>query len=151
MRKSSRALLLLFVCGVVCGIAFAADMIALAPGRYAVTTVMTLNGNKMAPNTKSRCITKDDLQDPERLFNERFLDGFKPDPNCTEHNVKISADKASYDEECAKPEMSARTVHVEATFSDTAYSVARSVKPKSPRAMPFVYTISAKRTGDCTQ
>jgi Protein of unknown function (DUF3617) len=135
---------------VMCAVAFAAaGAIGLKPGKYSVTTVMSMNGNKMAPNIRSRCITTADLQDPERIFNERFLDNFKPDSNCTEHNPKINGNKVSYDEDCAKPEMSARTVHVEATVSETGYTAVRSVKPKSPRALPLVYTISAKRTGDC--
>lgn len=133
-----------------CGVAFAAgSTIGLKPGQYSVTTVMSMAGNKMAPNTRNRCITTADLQDPERIFNERFLDNFKPDSNCTEHNLKINGNKVSYDEDCAKPELSAHTVHVEATVSETGYTAVRSVKPKSPRALPFVYTISAKRTGDC--
>lgn len=135
---------------VMCGVAYAAGgTIGLTPGRYSVTMVMSMNGKKMAPNTKSRCITTTDLQDPERIFNERFLDNFKPDPNCTERNLKISGNRVSYDEECAKPELSARTVHVEATVSESGYTAVRSVKPKSPRAPAMVYTISGKRTGDC--
>lgn len=127
----------------------ASEPIPLRPGRYSVTTVMSVNGKKMAPAMKRRCITSVDLQDPERIFNDGFLNNFRPDPNCTERNLKINGNKISYDEECAKPTISACTVHVEATVSETEYSAVRSVKAKSPRAPSMDYAISAKRAGAC--
>lgn len=136
----------IFLLFMACGVAVAVgNGVGLKPGRYDVTTTMSLSGKSMSPNTKSRCIAASDLQDPERIFNERFLDGFKPESKCSEHNVKINGSKVSYDEDCPN-----RSVHVDATVSETGYSAVRSVTPKSPRALPFTYKISAKRTGDCT-
>jgi hypothetical protein len=148
MKKVWGTVGLLVIAGIA---AWASGAVALKPGRYSVTTVMSMNGRNYPPNTQSRCITNKDLQDPRRIFNERFMANFEPDPNCTERNLKTDGSKISYDEDCPTPAVSAHTVHVEGTVSESGYSAVRSVKPKSPRALPFVYTISAKRTGDCAQ
>ena len=132
-------------------LAFAADpAVNLQPGKYEVATIMemTMNGNsKTYPSqTTTRCLTPAQLADPEQVFNERVAAAYRPDPSCTQHNLKTSSTAVSYDEDCNN-----RTVHVDATLSSTSYSAVRNVLPKSPRAPHMSYKITGKRTGDCAK
>lgn len=125
---------------------FASSAMGLKPGKYEETTTMEMNGKPTSqPAIHTKCISSEDIQDPEAVFNERIFARYKPDPTCTRRNLTNSAGKISYDEDCTN-----RKVHVDATFSDTQYSAVRSVTPRSG-PMAFTYRISGKRTGNCSK
>lgn len=134
---------------VVCVAAAAAGpVVNLLPGKYEVDTEsqLTMHGNSQTNHQAkaTRCLTTAQLEDPEQVFNERFVANYHPDKSCTQQNLKASATAVVYDEECTN-----RTVHVEATLSGTAYSVSRKVVPKDPRSPLLDYKITGKRVGEC--
>ncbi len=122
------------------------SVVDLKPGKYQETTTMEMNGKATSqPNIHIKCISADDLQHPEAIFNERVFKLYKPDPACATHNLTTSGGKIAYDEDCAN-----RKVHVDATVSGTEYSAVRSVTPKSG-SMGFTYRMKGKRTGECSK
>ncbi len=120
--------------------------LGLKTGKYEETVTIEMNGKAMSePNVHSKCISAEDLQEPEAVFNERVFKRYKPDPTCATHNLTNSGGKISYDEDCTN-----RKVHVDATVSGTEYSAVRSVTAKSGSSA-FTYKMKGKRTGDCAK
>lgn len=117
----------------------------LKPGRYEVTISYEVQHERQNQSEKTaRCIRPPDLENPERIFNDRTDSAPSPGTVCTVRDFKSSAGKISYDAECSN-----RTVHVEGTVEESGFSVVRSVTPRAGQAVPLKFTIRGRRTGDC--
>lgn len=118
----------------------------LKPGKYQVKTRTALAGHDQGEDRgKTLCITSTDLEDPERIFNERFFLTHKADPTCTTKNLQNEHGKLSYDEDCDD-----RLIHVDATLFEGEYAAVRTVNPKSG-AISVTFTMTGKRVGDCKE
>jgi hypothetical protein len=116
----------------------------LKPGQFLLTVTYEIQGQVSRSNTSSRCIAASDLDNPEKVFNDRVLAGPNTEESCTVKNLKNADGRISYDADCLN-----RLTHVNATLQSTEFSVVRHVKPKSSRGVSFKTTLTAKRTGDC--
>jgi hypothetical protein len=119
----------------------------LTPGKFLLTVTYEIQGQQPGkPNTSSRCIAASDLDNPEKIFNDRAFAGFKADESCTVKNLKNADGRISYDADCSN-----RVAHVEGTLLNAEFSVVRDVKPKSSRGVSLKLTLTGKRTGDCSK
>ncbi|HTS12728.1 MAG TPA: DUF3617 family protein [Candidatus Limnocylindrales bacterium] len=122
-----------------------AATIDLKPGQYDFSVTYEIQGQVPSPPKRGpRCIPADDLDNPEKIFNDRMSDGFKADDSCIVRNFRNDGGKISYDADCSN-----RIAHVEGTVAQTEFSVVRDVKPKSGHSVSLKLTIAGKRTGDC--
>ncbi len=123
-----------------------ASNLDLRPGEYSFTITYEIGGK--APNsshTVPRCIAPSDLDSPEKIFNDRVSDRFRPDPSCVIKNLKLAGGRISYDAVCAN-----RLTHVEGTINSTEFRATRDVKPKTGPGVLFRLELTGKRTGGCT-
>ncbi|HKV61820.1 MAG TPA: DUF3617 family protein [Candidatus Acidoferrum sp.] len=118
--------------------------VQLKPGQYAMTVTYEVQEQRQNElRTAARCITTADLDDPEKVFDERTSAVQNRDV-CPVKNLKSAGAKISYDAECAN-----RTVHVEGSLSETGFSVVRTVTPKASPGVQLKFIVAGKRTGDC--
>ncbi|HLW54760.1 MAG TPA: DUF3617 family protein [Candidatus Angelobacter sp.] len=127
--------------------AAAAAAIGLQPGEFLFTITYQIQGaGKGTSSTNSRCIAAADLDNPEKVFNDRVFADFKADESCTVRDFKSSGGKISYDADCSN-----RVAHVEGRLTSTEFWVIRDVTPKASRGVSLKLTLTGKRTGECTK
>ena len=123
----------------------AAANVKLKPGKYALTITYEVQDQRQSESgNATRCITPEDLDNPEEIFNDRIAGSPKQKVSCSVRDLKNAGGKISYDADCSN-----RTVHVEGTLSSTEFSVVRTVKPKASQDVPLKFTVRGKRLGDC--
>jgi hypothetical protein len=124
-----------------------ATPLGLKPGKFLLTITSEIQGQQPGRSSaSSRCIAASDLDNPEKVFNDRVFAGFKADESCTVKNLKNEDGKISYDADCSN-----RLAHVEGTLSSTEFSVVRDIKPKSSRGVSLKITLTGKREGECAK
>ncbi|HUJ32184.1 MAG TPA: DUF3617 family protein [Candidatus Acidoferrum sp.] len=144
MKDAKTWLFATLLLGVSTSLATAAT-VDLKPGKYDFSVTYEIQGQEPGPpKTGPRCIVPDDLDNPEKVFNDRMAAGFTADESCTVKNFKNANGRISYDADCSN-----RIAHVEGTVAQTEFSVVRDVKPKSGRGVSLKLTVAGKRTGDC--
>lgn len=117
----------------------------LEPGEYDFTVTYEIQGEQPArPKTTARCITREELDQPEEVFNDSSAAPRKENEPCAVKNLKGSGGKISYDADCSN-----RLVHVEGRVSRTEFVVVRNVRPKGSQGVPLRFTLWARRTGSC--
>jgi hypothetical protein len=117
----------------------------LKPGEYDFTVTYEIQGEQPArPITAARCITLDELDSPEEIFNDSAFVKNKASEPCKVKNLKESGESISYDADCSN-----RLVHVEGTVKRTEFSVVRNVRPKTTRGVSLKFTLRGRRTGGC--
>ncbi len=117
----------------------------LTPGKYAFTITYEVQDQRQDESrTGTRCIAPSDLDNPEKIFNDRMLAGSKSEDSCAVKDLKSGDGTISYDADCQN-----RLVHVEGTVGSTEFSVIREVKPKASKGVSLKLTLRGKRTGDC--
>lgn len=123
----------------------AAANVELKPGKYAFTVTYEVQDQRQNESrTGTRCIAAADLDNPEKIFNDRLLAREKSDESCTVSGLKSSGGRISYDADCQN-----RLVHVEGTIGNTGFSVVREVKPKASQGVWLKLTLMGKRISDC--
>src|SRR6185437_9751202 len=133
------------VVAVLCGGVAAAANADLKPGKYALTiTYEVQNQRQNESRSGTRCITLRDLDNPEKIFNDRVTAQPKQEESCSVKQLRSIGGKISYDAECSN-----RIVHVEGNLSGTEFSVVRTVKPKASQGVSLKFTVRGRRTGDC--
>jgi hypothetical protein len=122
--------------------------VPLKPGKYAITYSMEMNGQSMGAPAKAgpRCLNSSDMSDPENVFSQNAYNGMGRNPQCKITNLSNGGGKITYDLECPRS-----TDHVEAIVSGESFTVTRSAKGKTSRAMSMVTKVEGKRVGDCTK
>ena len=119
--------------------------IDLKPGEYTLTVSYQVQDQRQNESrTGTRCIALDDLDNPEKIFNDRMLAGNSQDADCVVRDLRSGDGQISYDADCQN-----RFVHVQGTIGNTEFSVVREVKPKASREVSMKVTLRGKRTGDC--
>jgi hypothetical protein len=114
--------------------------VKLRPGKYIVTITYEVQEQRQnEPRIATRCITLNDLADPERLFNDQ-----QNGSECTVRNLVSGDRKIQYDADCPN-----RTVHVEGDVSGQGFSVVRLVTPRSNQGVSLKIAERGTRTGDC--
>jgi hypothetical protein len=123
-----------------------AQPVPIDAGEYAISAVTATAGSAegATPQKGSRCITAEDLANPESVFNNRFLAGFKADPSCTVSGLSISASKVSYATQCKYA-----NVQVDAAITRTSFSVLRKASNKTGAGPGAESRIEGKRIGAC--
>lgn len=117
----------------------------LEPGEYDFTVAYEIQGERPArPKTAARCITPDELNSPEEIFNDSAFGKPKANETCKVKNLKESGESISYDADCSN-----RLVHVEGTVKRTEFSVVRNVRPKTTRGVSLRFKLRGRRTGGC--
>jgi hypothetical protein len=115
--------------------------VKLQAGRYNVTITYEVQEQRQnEARITTRCITAEDLSDPERVFNDQ---GNRE--GCTVRNLMSGNRKIRYDAECPN-----RTVHVEGELSGQSFSVVRIVKPNGNQGVSLKLAERGTRTGDCS-
>jgi len=118
----------------------------LAPGKYIVTITYEVQDQRQNElHTTTRCITRGDLNDPEKIFNDQTGTPAESVKACSVRNVRSSNEQVSYDVDCSN-----RTVHVDGNVSGNGFSVVRAVTPKGNKAVSLRFTVRGRRTGDCS-
>lgn len=129
----------------VCGAAGAAANLGLKPGKYTVTITYQVQDQRQSQSRSStRCVTQQDLGNPEKIFNDQVVATPKEKDACSVKDLKSADGKISYDAECVN-----RTVHVEGILSGTEFAVVRTVKPEASEGVSLKFTVKGTRTGDC--
>jgi hypothetical protein len=115
----------------------------LKPGKYQTTAEMEMNGQKMPPQTDTRCI------DAKETDIDAMLDQAKSDPTCELKNVKKSAGKVTFDVVCKPPKESKG--HGEITYSAEEMDMTVAVTANNPKAGEIKMNMHShsKRVGDC--
>ncbi|HKF51904.1 MAG TPA: DUF3617 family protein [Candidatus Acidoferrales bacterium] len=122
-----------------------AATVELKPGKYAFTVTYEVQDQRQNESrTGARCIVTADLDNPEKIFNDRLLASDKSEESCTVSGLQSGGGRISYDADCQN-----RLVHVEGTIANTEFSVVREVKPKASHGVSLKLTLMGKRTGDC--
>jgi hypothetical protein len=124
-----------------------AATVELRPGKYAFTVTYEVQDQRQnETRTGMRCIAPADLDNPEKIFNDRLLAGGKPEESCTVSGLKSGGGRISYDADCRN-----RLVHVEGSVGNAGFSVVREVKPKASHGISLKLTLMGKRLGDCNK
>jgi len=143
-RKSTLKMIAVIVLAIPFAALAAAATVDLKPGKYALTITYEVQDQRQSESqSAARCITAKDLDNPERIFNDRIAATPKEE-TCLVKDLKNSGGKISYDAECSN-----RTVHVEGNVSATGFAVVRTVKPKASEGVSLKFTVRGTRTGDC--
>jgi hypothetical protein len=117
----------------------------LRPGKFEFTITYEIQGEQSAASkTAARCVTPEQLDNPEEIFTDSAVDKHKSNASCKVENLKDSGEKISYDADCSN-----RLVHVEGTVSGTEFLVVRNVKPKASKGVSLKLVLRGRRTGDC--
>lgn len=118
----------------------AAGKMNLQPGKYSVTITYEVQEQRQnEARITTRCITAEDLDDPERVFNDQGNG-----KECAVRNLTSGGGRISYEAECAN-----RTVHVEGDLSGRSFSVVRTVTPRGNQGVRLKAAERGRRTGDC--
>lgn len=121
-------------------------ILELKPGRYTVTiTYEVQNQRQNEPRIAMRCITAEDLGDPEMVFSAQAAPPQRKGEECSVKKFRSSNQVLSYEAECPN-----RTVHVEGTLNADGFSVVRSVTPKGNETVLLKFAVRGRRTGDCS-
>lgn len=148
-RLPTGGLNLLFAAAVLasCAPLATAASVELQPGKYAFAVTYEVQDQRQNESrTGTRCIVPADLDNPEKIFNDRLLAGEKSDESCTVSRLKTGGGMISYDADCQN-----RLVHVEGRVGSTDFSVVREVKPKASQGVSFKLTLMGKRMSDCSK
>lgn len=133
------ALAVIFLIG---GSACAAEQLPLKPGEYILTiTYEVQEQRENQAHVVTRCITRVELDDPERIFTD---ENAAKQSSCPVRNLQTSAGRISYDADCHS-----RSVHVEGTLGAAEFAVVRTVRPKGNQNVTLKLTIRANRSRDC--
>lgn len=117
----------------------------LKPGKYALTVTYEVQDQRQNQSrSATRCIRPRDLNNPEKIFDDRVVATPKEEDACSVRNLRTANRQVSYDADCSN-----RTVHVEGTLSDGGFSVIRTVTPKGNQGVSLKFMVSGRRTGDC--
>lgn len=124
----------------------AAPILKLEPGRYTVTiTYEVQNQRQNEPRIAIRCITAEDLRDPETIFSDQTASPQTTGETCSVKKLRSGDGTLSYEAECPN-----RTVHVEGTWSSDGFSVVRRVTPKGNETVLLKFAVRGRRIGDCS-
>jgi hypothetical protein len=119
----------------------------LEPGKYVLTITYEVQDQRQnEPRTATRCITRDDLDDPEKIFNDQTSSPAESVTPCSVRNLRSTDRQVSYDADCPN-----RTVHVKGSVTGNGFSVVRAVTPKGNSAVSLRFTVRGRRTGDCPE
>lgn len=131
----------------ICGTLGAAPNLKLEPGKYAVTVTWEVQDQRQnEPTFTTRCITRQDLGYPERIFHYQTSSPPEKTETCSVQNFKKADGRISYQADCSN-----RTVHVEGNLSHEAFSVVRTVMAKGNQEVSLKFIVSGRRTGDCSK
>lgn len=131
----------------ICGTLAAAPNLKLEPGRYVVTITSQVQDQRQnEPRITARCITRQDLGYPEKIFNDQASSPPGKTEECSVKNLKRADRKISYEADCSN-----RTVHVEGNLSHQGFSVVRTVMAKGNEGISLKFIVSGRRTGDCSR
>ena len=118
----------------------------LKPGKYVVKITYEVQDQRQNElRTTTRCITRRDLDDPERILNEQTSAPAESVKTCSVRNLRSTNRQISYDADCAN-----RTVHVDGNVSGNRFSVVRAIIPKRNKAVSLRFTVRGRRTDDCS-
>ncbi len=124
----------------------AAPSLKLEPGRYVVTVTYEVQDQRQnEPRTTTRCITRLDLNDPEKIFNDQTSSPAQNGEACSVKSLKTVNRTVSYEADCAN-----RTVQVKGMLGSDGFSVVRTVMPKGNQGVSLKFTVRGERTGDCS-
>lgn len=120
--------------------------VPLQPGNYVITYTMKMNGESLGKPERSHphCLTSADMSDPEAVFSQNAYNGMGRNPQCKIAGLAADGGKFSYELECPRS-----TDHVEATLTADSFTVTRSAKGRTSRAVGVVTQVDGKRVGDC--
>jgi hypothetical protein len=120
--------------------------LTLKPGRYEIASTWIVQGQSHPSQPVRRCIATGDLIYPERVFNAAVGQPSIAYRSCTIKNLNYSGGKVAYDQDCAR-----FVTHVEGTYSETGYSVTRTLEPKvkTKAGVGSQIRLEAKRVADC--
>ncbi len=126
--------------------AFSPADLTLKPGKYEIASTWVLDGTSRPSQPARRCIAEVDLNYPERVFNAAVGNPSVAERSCTIKNLSYSAGKVTYDQDCAR-----FVTHVTGTYSETGYSVTRTLEPKvtTKTGVSSLIKLEAKRVADC--
>ena len=131
----------------VCGTLAAAPNLKLEPGRYVVTITSQVQDQRQnEPRVTARCITRQDLGYPEKIFNYQTSSPPGKTEECSVKNFKRADRRISYQADCSN-----RTVRVEGDLSNEGFSVVRTVTPRGNQAVSLKFIVSGRRTGNCSK
>ena len=118
----------------------------LEPGRYIVTITYEVQDQRQNESrTATRCITRRDLDDPEKIFNDQTSSPPGNGQACSVSGLKTTNRRVLYEADCAN-----RTVHVKGSLGSDGFSIVRTVTPKGNRGVSLKFTVRGRRTGDCS-
>jgi hypothetical protein len=100
---------------------------------------MSVRGSPIAPETKKRCFSAEQLGNVENVFNVRPMAGF-----CKLGPVAVGGGKVSYTAECPNS-----LVQVEGTATGGSYSVVRTQTPKASKGAAVATKFEGKWVGQC--
>lgn len=121
--------------------------LTLKPGEYVLTITYEVQDQRQnEPRTAMRCITRDDLDNPEKIFNDQTSAPAESVTSCSVRNLRSSDRRVSYDADCPN-----RKVHVNGSVTSNGFSVVRAVTPKGNSAVSLRFTVRGRRTGDCSE
>jgi Protein of unknown function (DUF3617) len=144
--KLAKSVAVLALSGIFSAVAVAAE-VELKPGKYALTITYEVQDQRQSESqTGTRCIAPRDLQNPEKVFNDRTTAMAKEDEACSVKDLRSAGGKISYNADCSN-----RLVHVEGRLAGTEFSVVRTVKPKASQGVSLKVTVRGSRTGDCSR
>ena len=119
-------------------------------GLWEITTSMEMKGMPvpfaMKPMTHTQCITKKDVQDPDKTVPKAS----KENKDCTMKDYKVSGNHVTWKVECKGKHPSTSTG--EMTYSGgTSYdgSMTMDTEGNAKNTMHMVYHFKGKRVGDC--
>jgi hypothetical protein len=120
--------------------------LTLKPGKYEIASTWVLEGQSHPSQPARRCIAEADLNYPERVFNAAVGAPSIADRSCTIKNLSYSAGKVAYDQDCAR-----FVTHVSGNYSETGYSVTRTLEPKAATksGVSSLIKLEARRIADC--
>lgn len=123
----------------------AAANVDLKPGKYTVMLTYEVQDQRQNESRRAtRCIRQRDLDNPEKIFNDRTDAQQKKKEGCSVTNLKSIEGQISYDADCSN-----RNVHVQGKVSETGFSVVRTVTPKGNEGVRLKFVVSGMRTGEC--
>jgi hypothetical protein len=130
---------------VIIAVALSVSVLAQSPrrdGQWEVKTEMEMPGMpmKMPAMTTTQCITKEQVEDPQRSVPQ----GRGTPNNCKVFNYKVSGNKVSWSMKCEGPEAMSGTGEI--TYGDNTYDGVMKME-RQGQTMTMKYT--GKRLGDC--
>lgn len=117
-------------------------------GLWEITTSMEMKGMQMPfamkPMTQKQCITKKDLQDPDKTVPKA-----KEDKDCKMQDYKVSGNHVTWKTVCTGKQHMTSTG--EMTYKGTSYegSMTMDTEGNAKNTMHMIYHFQGKRIGDC--